>query len=644
MNPAPFRPSLASVLVLPPLIGLAGFLLAVLFLVYPQTLSRDTGRMLDALDALGKTEALTIGQRVQNSETLDVAFLDKIQFWSDIDRAYLLDERFGTVFSNDQAEMGRPMAALDLPPQVRDAVAGGLCHPGGVRLLTDSVLAGCWPLNLGRRPDAIVGQKRGYLLLVRDASSAIAQTQADIVREGLQLVGMGTIGAGLLLLLAAGLIMRPVAELTRRVSVVEEGGALATTDFTGIQEIQDFARVLERTMLALQSRERELDAVLTAVPAGILVVDDALRIRRMNPSAEAIFGWREVEVAGRELEILVPAMAKPIHRLHALDFVTDQAPDPKAMADARTVTCTRRDGTTAHLLITLSKLQTEHGTIAIAAIKDVTDLEQQRRQLAFMSADLEEQLTRAQAANHSKTKFMAALSHELRTPLNAIIGFSDFIVSDVDDRIDPATRRDYAADIRKAGQHLLGLINDLIDMARIEEDRIELHLMHAAPAELARDALHIIGPVIRDKGLRFETDLPADLPKVVADPRAVSQILINLLANAAKFTATGGAVRLKAHAVRKGSPTGGTVAFVVEDEGIGIPADKIGLLGQPFTQLGDHWHDSNTAGLGLGLAISRRLAERMDGSLVIESRYGAWTRVTLTLPLAPVEPEVAAGE
>lgn len=358
-----------------------------------------------------------------------------------------------------------------------------------------------------------------------------------------------------------------------------------------------------------------------------MTVDEGLTITQFNPAAEAVFGWTAAEILGRPLSVLLPNDLIGRHGDLARRFFTDQPGLRRQMAGWRTVDGRRRDGSAVPLLVTLSLTELDGKPVAVAAVKDVSVIETQKAELRTLAQQLSEQLALAQEANRAKSRFLAAMSHELRTPLNAIIGFSELVASDTQRRITPEKREEYAADVARAGAHLLSLINDLLDLARIEENKIDLECVRTPPDELLEAPLRMLGPGMRDKGITLIKEAAEELPMVEADRRAVFQVLVNLIGNSMKFTPSGGTITLGAVAEDR------FVRFRVEDTGCGIPPDKLPMISQPFVQVEDHWK-GGASGLGLGLAISRQLIERMGGAFQIESEYGRWTRVSFTLPCA----------
>ena len=235
-----------------------------------------------------------------------------------------------------------------------------------------------------------------------------------------------------------------------------------------------------------------------------------------------------------------------------------------------------------------------------------------------------EALKKAETADRAKTRFLAHMSHELRTPLNAILGFSDMMRSLDSGRLSPDKIKEYADDIHKSGSHLLDLINDVLDLSRIESDAMSIHPEPIAPRDLVDEALQTIAPIAQARRIELDAQVDHTGPALV-DRRAMHQCLLNVLSNAVKFSADGGRVRLRVDAGI------GTVLFMIEDEGIGVPTDRLHRIGRPFYTIDDP-AGQQPAGTGLGLAITRSLLGRMDGGFDIQSELGTGTRVTLSVP------------
>lgn len=230
----------------------------------------------------------------------------------------------------------------------------------------------------------------------------------------------------------------------------------------------------------------------------------------------------------------------------------------------------------------------------------------------------------AESANKAKSKFLANMSHELRTPLNAVLGFSELIKNEYFGPIGDARYRDYAGLIHGAGTHLLDLITDILDMSKIEAGKLELHRERVLVAVVVQECIELLEERAANAGVSLTVDVASAPRDVHADRRALKQMLLNLLSNAIKFTPSGGAVTVMAR------NAGSFCAIAVEDTGIGIAADDLQRLGNPFVQLGNN--DGSKPGTGLGLALVRALTEMHGGALKVESVEGVGTTATFTIP------------
>jgi signal transduction histidine kinase len=232
----------------------------------------------------------------------------------------------------------------------------------------------------------------------------------------------------------------------------------------------------------------------------------------------------------------------------------------------------------------------------------------------------------AESASRAKSHFLANMSHELRTPLNAIMGFADIMRMGLLGPIENSDYRSYVRDMHKSAEHLLNVINDILDVARIETGEFALQEAVCNTEELFDSAARLIRDRLQGAGLKLGVDLPAKLPRLNADKRKIKQILMNLLSNAVKFTPQGGHVAMSAAVNRQGQ-----LEIVVSDTGIGIPPDKIDLVMQPFAQV-DSGLERKFDGVGLGLSLSRALARLHGGDVRLESELGKGTRAIFTLP------------
>ncbi|HTZ80595.1 MAG TPA: HAMP domain-containing sensor histidine kinase [Stellaceae bacterium] len=251
-----------------------------------------------------------------------------------------------------------------------------------------------------------------------------------------------------------------------------------------------------------------------------------------------------------------------------------------------------------------------------------------RGQLA-LDHRLRAQEQEARDASRAKSHFLANISHELRTPLNAIIGFSDFIAASGPQQIGEKKFREYIGDIHASGLHLLALINDLLDIAKIEAGKYRIAEEQVIVAQIVDEAVRLVAATAHQSGLVIEATLEESLPLLSADRRAVKQVLLNVLSNAVKFTPSGGRIRLEARLIPDG------LCISISDTGIGISAADLARLGRPFEQAQGS-AGGTKRGAGLGLALSRTFMELHGGVLQIESQLGRGTTVRLRFPPARV--------
>jgi cell cycle sensor histidine kinase DivJ len=256
----------------------------------------------------------------------------------------------------------------------------------------------------------------------------------------------------------------------------------------------------------------------------------------------------------------------------------------------------------------------------VAVMRDVTDRKIQEQALELAR-------TEAELADASKTRFLATMSHELRTPLNAIIGFSEMIVQEDVLMLDAARRKEYAQLINDSGQHLLSVVNGILDMSKMESGNFEISPEPFAPRPALLNCCNLLALKARENGVDLITRAPEDLPVMNGDPRAFKQIALNLVANAIKFTERGGSVTVSA------AVEGSRLMLRVTDTGVGISADDLKRVGDPFFQAGKTYQRKHE-GTGLGLSIVKGLVGLHNGEINVQSAVGEGTMVTVALPLA----------
>ena len=305
--------------------------------------------------------------------------------------------------------------------------------------------------------------------------------------------------------------------------------------------------------------------------------------------------------------------------LQALDLLRQG--DEQAAVDLRLERpCVSADNRQfAHLRTDLTARRDSDGALVsvVAQLRDVSAEHQLRVEAEAHAAD-------ARSANDAKSRFLAAVSHELRTPLNAILGFSDILIGEYFGKLANERQREYVGLVRDSGAHLLSVVNTMLDMSKIEAGRYELVLEPFDISTVVRSCEAMLGLQAKTKGVSLTSRIQRGLDEVVADQRAIQQILINLVGNAVKFTEAGGAISLDA------SVRDGILTLCVSDTGIGIPADKLQLLGQPFVQIQNDY-TRRFEGTGLGLSLVKGLVALHGGDFAIASAPGSGTIITISI-------------
>src|SRR5437868_14633751 len=291
-----------------------------------------------------------------------------------------------------------------------------------------------------------------------------------------------------------------------------------------------------------------------------------------------------------------------------------------------------KDGSEVPVEISLSPLQTAEGTLVISAIRDVTLRKQAEQALAQSNQQSNQEMERANAelarANRVKSEFLATMSHEMRTPLNGVIGLTSLLLGSPL----PPEQQQYVTGIQSSGNALLTLIDDILDLSKIEAGHLSLEVQPLDLRQVVREVVAVFTAQVRAKGLRISAHVaPAVPPLLVGDAVRLRQVLTNLVGNAVKFTEQG-AVEVRVDVVEE-SPEGTLLRLAVRDTGIGIAPEVQAVLFEPFTQA-DASTTRRYGGTGLGLAIARRLVELMGGTIGVESTVGAGSSFWVTLRLA----------
>ncbi|MEX2623893.1 MAG: PAS domain S-box protein [Acidimicrobiia bacterium] len=351
--------------------------------------------------------------------------------------------------------------------------------------------------------------------------------------------------------------------------------------------------------------------LLESAPDAIVIVGVDGQIVLVNAQCEALFGYRREEMIGSQVEMLVPERLLNIHRGHRDTYTSD--PHPRAMGIGLALTARRKDGSEVPVEISLSPLETGSELLISAAVRDVTE----RRRI---QDELERAKAEAENANHAKNDFLSRMSHELRTPLNAVLGFGQLLELDA---LTPS-QDESLHQIMKAGRHLLDLIDEVLDITRIEAGKLPVSNEPVPVNPALIEALDLMRPSASEKTIALSTELTNTEGRyVMADRQRLRQVLLNLLSNAIKYNRTGGSVTLTTGVM------GDLVTIAVTDSGRGISREHIDRVFQPFDRLGAE--ASDVEGTGLGLALSHGLIDTMGGKLTALSTAGVGSVFTISL-------------
>ena len=442
------------------------------------------------------------------------------------------------------------------------------------------------------------GDVRGVLEIILPLDIAVAQTHQGLRGTFALMAVMSVLGlSGLALVI--GRLRRSSTDLDQRARHLES-------------EITERQRVEE----ALRESEGKYRHIINAAADAIISLDEQGLVREFNAAAEQMFGFTKAELLGKPLTPIMPPHLRDAHTAGLQRYLTTGQRHLPYWHNVELPGYTK-NGQEFLLEVSFSLLEAGDKKFLTGVLRDITERKR-----------VEEELHRAretaEAATQAKSVFLANMSHELRTPMNAIIGFSRLVMRRSQDVL-PQRQYENLEKILISAEHLLTLINDILDLSKIEAGHMEIHPVSFQLEPLVDVCLHTLEPMVQNERIRFVKEIEAALPLLATDQDKVQQILMNLLSNAVKFT-TEGTITITArhHA--------GEITIVVADTGIGIPAEALEHIFEEFRQV-----DSSTTrqygGTGLGLSISRRLAQLLGGDITVQSVFGVGSTFTVTLPL-----------
>lgn len=399
-----------------------------------------------------------------------------------------------------------------------------------------------------------------------------------------------------------GFYISPIKDDDGTVLYLDVIGQLDVTDESVLQRDRDDAVSL-------------LTSVFEVSEIGIIVTDNQGKVIRVNEGFVRTYGWPKDELVNTDMvSLITPDEREAVAEIHAQCIQTGR----HHTGELKII---RKDGSVANVLSTTATLElSQKRRFQVTTVMDITLRKRMEESLRMAKEE-------ADAANRAKSTFLANMSHELRTPLNAIIGFSEMMIKETFGALGNERYADYMDDIHVSAQHLLEIINEVLDMSKIEAGRIDLDEGEVHLEDLIKSVVRMLASRAFGNDVSLNMNLEDNLDYMYADERLLRQVFINLIANAVKFSNVGGRVDIEARTLADQS-----LEIRIIDDGVGIPKDKIQKAMQPFGQISDRAENAEYQGTGLGLPLAKAMVELHEGILQMESDVGEGTTVIITFP------------
>lgn len=443
-----------------------------------------------------------------------------------------------------------------------------------------------------------------YLAPARDHEQLLATTYG-----GIWILGLLTIGA---------MTRRSQARMVERETYLAElKAANENLEKRVTKRTASLAKAKEEAEQANHAKSElllRMQTILDNAVDGIITTTENGIVETFNPAAEKIFGYSSKEVTGRNISMLMPEPDRHHHDSHLARYKSTKI--PRVIGTGRVIEGLRKDGTTFPMEIALSEMKLGNNRYFTGIIRDITERK-------HIEEDLLHTKEEAERANYAKSEFLSRMSHELRTPLNAIIGFGQLLETNPDQPLSEQ-QADNVQEILHAGHHLLALINEVLDLSRIESGRIDINLEDIVIAPVIESCVAQLQPLADQKNITVNLTLSPGCA-VLADVLRLREVLINLLSNAIKYNHDGGSIQIRCmHAGEN------RLRISVEDSGRGIAAEALPRLFKPFERMESAYN--SIEGSGIGLAISKRLVEAMQGEIGVASLPGKGSNFWFELP------------